>query len=120
MEKLNLIATATFGLEATVKRELERLGFADVTASDGRVDFTGDVSAIARANIWLRSSDRVLLKLGEFPALTFDELFERTKALPWDEWITKDGKFTVMGKSVKSTLFSVPDCQSIVKKAVVE
>ncbi|MCL2852109.1 MAG: class I SAM-dependent RNA methyltransferase [Defluviitaleaceae bacterium] len=120
MQKLDLIATTTFGLEATVKRELERLGFADARSSDGRVDFTGDASSIARANLWLRSSDRVLLRMGEFTATTFDELFERTKSLPWDDWITKDGKFTVTGKSVKSTLFSVPDCQSIVKKAVVE
>jgi len=117
---LNLIATTTFGLEATVKRELEAQGFENVKASDGRVDFTGDISAIARANLWLRSSDRVLLNMGEFTALSFDELFERTKALPWDDWITKDGKFTVTGKSVKSALYSVPDCQSIVKKAVVE
>ena len=120
MQKLNLIATTTFGLEATVKRELERLGAADVKVFDGRVDFTGDCASIVRANLWLRSSDRVLLRLGEFKAETFDELFEKTKALPWDDWITKDGKFTVTGKSIKSTLFSVPDCQSIVKKAVVE
>jgi len=120
MDKHNLIATTTFGLEAIVRRELERLGYTDTTTSDGRVDFSGDVSAIARANLWLRCCGRVQLKLGEFNATTFDELFEGTKALPWGDWITKDGKFTVTGKSVKSTLFSVPDCQSIVKKAVVE
>ncbi|MCL2618390.1 MAG: class I SAM-dependent RNA methyltransferase [Defluviitaleaceae bacterium] len=120
MQKLDLIATTTFGLEATVKRELERMGYAETRVSDGRVDFCGDISAIARANLWLRSSDRVLLRLGEFSATTFDELFEGTKALPWGDWITKDGKFTVTGKSVKSGLFSVPDCQAIVKKAVVE
>ncbi|MCL2673998.1 MAG: class I SAM-dependent RNA methyltransferase [Defluviitaleaceae bacterium] len=117
---LNLIATTTFGLEAVVKRELERLGVAGPKASDGRVDFTGDVTTIARANLWLRSSDRVLLNMGEFTAMSFDELFEKTKALPWGDWITKDGKFTVTGKSVKSALYSVPDCQAIVKKAVVE
>jgi len=120
MDKLNLIATATFGLEATVKREVTRLGY-DITASlDGRVDFAGDLAAICRANIWLRAADRVLLKMGEFTATTFDELFEQTKALPWEDFITSNGQFTVVGKSIKSTLFSVPDCQAIVKKAVVE
>ncbi|MCL2573844.1 MAG: class I SAM-dependent RNA methyltransferase [Defluviitaleaceae bacterium] len=120
MTKLNLIATTTFGLEATVKRELTRLG-CDITASaDGRIDFAGDFSDLARANLWLRASDRILLKMGEFKATTFDELFEQTKALPWEDFITADGHFTVVGKSIKSTLFSVPDCQSIVKKAVVE
>ncbi|MCL2708959.1 MAG: class I SAM-dependent RNA methyltransferase, partial [Defluviitaleaceae bacterium] len=114
------IATAAFGLEAVVKREVAGLGFKDVSVLDGRVDFSGDAGAIACANINLRSADRVLLKLGEFHAETFDGLFEGTKALPWDEWITKDGKFTVNAKSVRSKLFSVPDIQSIVKKAVVE
>ncbi len=120
MSKIQLIATTTFGLEAIVKREVQRLGFSNISVLDGKVMFEGDESAIPTANLWLRSSDRVLLNMGEFEALTFDELFEKTKALPWDEWITKDGKFTVTGKSIKSTLFSVPDCQSIVKKAVVE
>ncbi|MCL2376939.1 MAG: class I SAM-dependent RNA methyltransferase [Defluviitaleaceae bacterium] len=120
MDKLNLIATTTFGLEATVKREIGRLG-CDITASsDGRIDFLGNFEDLARANIWLRASDRVLLKMGEFTATTFDELFEQTKALPWENFITADGHFTVTGKSIKSGLFSVPDCQAIVKKAVVE
>lgn len=120
MSKLNFIATTTFGLEATVKREVTNLGFENITVTDGCVNFTSDEKAIPKANIWLRSSDRVLLVLGKFEALTFDELFEKTKALPWEEWIPKSGKFTVIGKSIKSTLFSVPDCQAIVKKAVVE
>jgi len=120
MTKLNLIATATFGLEATVKREITRLG-CDITASsDGRIDFTGNFADLTRANLWLRASDRILLKIGEFKATTFDELFEQTKALPWENFITSDGHFTVTGKSIKSGLFSVPDCQAIVKKAVVE
>jgi len=115
-----LIATAAFGLEAVVKREVEQLGFADISCLDGKVEFAADNAGIARANLWLRSADRVLLKLGEFSATTFDGLFEQTKALPWDEWIPADGKFTVTGKSVRSGLYSVPDVQSIVKKAVVE
>ncbi|MDR0272457.1 MAG: class I SAM-dependent RNA methyltransferase [Clostridiales bacterium] len=119
---LSLIATAAFGLEATVKREVTALGFSDIKCLDGRVEFSPENlnAGIARANLWLRSADRVLLKMGEFSATTFDELFEKTKSLPWEEWITADGQFTVTGKSVKSGLFSVPDVQSIVKKAVVE
>ncbi len=117
---LTLIATTTFGLEATVKREVTRLGFANITAQDGQVQFAGDLKDIIRGNIWLRSADRVLLQIGQFPADTFDGLFEGTKALPWADWIPKDGKFTVVGKSVKSKLFSVSDCQAIVKKAIVE
>ncbi|RJX23419.1 MAG: class I SAM-dependent RNA methyltransferase [Dethiobacter sp.] len=120
MSEIELIATATFGLEAVVKRELQNLGYTDINVSDGKVSFRADEKAIPRANLWLRSADRLLLKMGEFKALTFDELFEKTKALPWDDWITRDAKFTVNGKSVKSKLFSISDCQSIVKKAVVE
>ncbi|MGL4790744.1 MAG: THUMP domain-containing class I SAM-dependent RNA methyltransferase [Anaerotignaceae bacterium] len=120
MKKYNLIATTTFGLESCVKREVIRLGFSDVKTFDGRVEFTGDESDIAKANLWLRFASKVLIKVGEFKALTFDNLFEGTKALDWGSIIPVDGKFTVTGKSVKSTLFSVPDCQAIVKKAVVE
>lgn len=120
MEKLNLIASTTFGLEAVVKREIMALGFHDIKTFDGKVEFTGDESAIPKANLWLRCAGRVWLKMGEFTAVTFDELFEKTKSLPWGDWIPEDGKFTVVGKSVKSTLFSVSDCQAIVKKAVVE
>ena len=120
MAKLQLIATATFGLEAVVKRELQNLGYTDLAVSDGKVNFTADAKAIPRCNLWLRTADRLLLKMGEFKALTFDDLFEKTKALPWGDWITQDGKFTVNGKSVKSQLFSISDCQAIVKKAVVE
>ncbi|MCL2576102.1 MAG: class I SAM-dependent RNA methyltransferase [Defluviitaleaceae bacterium] len=120
MDKLHFIATATFGLEATVKRELTALGLEIKATLDGRVDFYGTLDDMVRANLWLRASDRILLVMGEFDATTFDGLFEGTKALPWENFITKDGKFTVEGKSIKSTLFSVPDCQAIVKKAVVE
>lgn len=118
--KINLIATATFGLEAVVGREVEQLGYTDVRVENARVSFSGDESAICRSNLWLRSADRVLVKMGEFQALTFDELFEQTKALPWEEWLPRNATFPVEGKSIKSKLFSVPNCQAIVKKAIVE
>jgi len=120
MNEITLIAALSFGLEAVVKRELHALGFETTHVTDGKVEFEATPGDIPRANLWLRSADRVLLKMGEFPALTFDELFEQTKALPWEAWITEDGKFTVTGKAVKSTLGSVRACQAIVKKAVVE
>lgn len=120
MANLKLIATATFGLESIVKNELIHLGYTDAHASDGKVIFSGNEEDIVRTNLWLRTADRILLQMGEFEAYTFDELFEKTKALPWEQWITEDAKFTVVGKSVKSKLYSVPDCQAIVKKAVVE
>ncbi|AWX58731.1 MULTISPECIES: class I SAM-dependent RNA methyltransferase [Brevibacillus] len=120
MQKVELIATATFGLESVVAEEVKALGYGPVQVENGKVTFTADISAIPRTNLWLRTADRVRLKVGEFKATTFDELFEKTKALPWADWITEDGTFPVEGKSVKSTLFSVPDCQAIVKKAVVE
>ena len=120
MEKLILIATAAFGVEAIVARELKKLGYVEQAVQNGRVNFKGDYEAICRSNIWLRSADRVLVKIGEFKALTFDDLFEGTKALPWEEWIPEDGEFPVEGKSVSSKLASVPDCQAIVKKAIAE
>jgi putative N6-adenine-specific DNA methylase len=120
MSKLQLIATSAFGIEAVVGRELKKLGYEDQFVENGRVTFAGDENAICRCNIWLRTSDRVLLKMGEFEALSFDELFEGTKALPWEEWIPENAGFPVEGKSVDSKLASVPDCQAIVKKAVVE
>lgn len=120
MSSIELIATSTFGLEALVKREVIDLGYENIKVEDGKVTFTGDINAIPKANLWLRCADRVLLKMGEFKATSFEELFEKTKALPWGDWITEDGEFTVTGKSVKSQLFSISDCQAIVKKAVVE
>jgi putative N6-adenine-specific DNA methylase len=120
MAKLQLIATAPMGLEAVVARELKELGYEDLMVENGRVTFTGDELAICRANLWLRTADRVLIKMGEFKATTFDELFEGTKALPWDQWITEDGEFPAQGRSHKSQLSSVPACQGIVKKAMVE
>lgn len=120
MAKITLIATATFGLEAVVKREIEALGYKVVKSEDAKITYMGDERALVRSNLWLRSADRVLLLMGEFKAFSFEELFQQTKALPWEEWIPLDGKFPVDGVSVKSKLHSVPDCQSIVKKAIVE
>lgn len=120
MSKIELIATATFGLEAVVAHEVKALGYEEVTVENGRVTFTADESAICRANLWLRSADRVLLKMGSFKAVTFEELFQRTKALPWPDWLPVNANFPVNGKSINSKLYSVPDCQAIVKKAVVE
>ncbi len=117
---IQLIASTTFGLESVVKRECQALGFKNINTSDGKVEFMGEEKDIVTANLWLRCAGRVWVKMGTFRAVTFTELFEGTKALPWGDWIPEDGKFTVVGKSVKSTLFSVPDCQSIVKKAIVE
>lgn len=120
MNNIKLIATATFGLEAIVKREVESLGFKDIEVENGKVIFSAKLEDIPKANLWLRTADRVLLLVGEFKALSFEELFENTKKLPWGDLISKDGEFTVTGKSIKSKLYSVPDCQSIVKKAIVE
>lgn len=120
MAQIELIATATFGLEAIVAREVKDLGYQDVRVENARVIFSADESAICRGNLWLRSADRVLIKMGEFKALTFEELFEGTKALPWPDWLPEDACFPVEGKSINSKLFSVPDCQAIVKKAIVE
>jgi len=120
MENIELIATATFGLESIVKRELMDLGYKDLKVENGKVTFPATFKDIPKTNLWLRTADRVLLKMGEFKALTFDQLFEETKALPWDEWIPEDGHFVVEGKSIDSKLFSISDCQSIVEKAVVE
>ena len=120
MEKITLIATLSFGLEAVVKRELQALGFQNLQVSDGKVEFEATLEDIPTVNLWLRFADRVLLKMGEFPAKDFDTLFESTYALPWEDWIEEDGLFNVTGVSVKSQLESVPACQSIVKKAIVE
>lgn len=120
MSRFHLMATATFGLEAVVARELERLGYSDLRVTDGRVHFRGDERDIARCNLWLRSADRVLICLGEFPAPDFDALFDQTRALPWPELLPMDARFPVAGRSVQSTLHSVPAVQGCVKKAIVE
>ncbi len=120
MKKITLIATLSFGLEAVVKRELQALGFHDLRVSDGKVEFDATPEDIPTLNLWLRSANRVLLKMGEFEAKDFDTLYEQTYAISWDHWIHEDGKFAVNGVSVKSQLESVPACQSIVKKAIAE
>ena len=116
--KLELVATATFGLEAVVRREIEALGYKVIKTEDGRVTYLGDERAIVRSNLWLRSADRVYVRMGEFKATEFEELFQQTKALEWESIIPLDGVFPVVGGSVKSALHSVPACQKIIKKAV--
>lgn len=115
-----MIATSTFGLEAIVKREVEAIGAKIEKVDNGRIDFSGGLDLIPKANLWLRVADRVLLKMGEFRAESFASLFDKTYDIPWEHWITEDANFIVQGKSVKSTLYSVRDCQSIVEKAIVK
>ena len=121
MEKMELIAPCHFGLESVLKREVLDLGYEIASVDDGRVSFWGDAQAICDANIFLRTAERVLLKVGAFKAETFEELFDKTRALPWERYIPKNGKFWVTkAASVKSKLFSPSDIQSIMKKAMVE
>jgi putative N6-adenine-specific DNA methylase len=120
MPRFDLIATATFGLESVVARELERLGYTGLRVVDGKVHFQGDERDIARCNLWLRSADRLLIRVGEFPAPDFDALFDQTKALPWSDLLPVDAKFPVAGRSVLSRLHAVPAIQGAVKKAIVE
>ncbi len=121
MRLFELTVPCHFGLESVAKREILDLGYEITQVEDGRVSFEADAEGIVRANIGLRTVERVLIKVGEFPALTFDELFERTKELPWHEFIPVDGRFWVTkATSLKSRLFSIPDIQSIMKKAMVD
>ena len=119
INKFEIVVPTLLGIEAITAREIRSLGYETTNVSDGRVTFKGDFSAVARANTWIRSGDRVLIKVGEFKAVTFDELFEKSKNLPWAEWLPKDAKFPIKGFSFKSALFSVSDCQSIIKKSIV-
>ena len=120
MERYELIAPCHFGLEAVLKREIQNLGYEISVVEDGRVSFYGDAEAICRANIFLRTAERVLLKVGMFKAHSFEELFQETKSIPWEKYIPKDGKFWVTkAASVNSKLFSPSDIQSIMKKAMV-
>lgn len=121
MKQYELIAPCHFGMEAVLKREVQSLGYEITEVDNGKVTFKGDVRAIARANIFLRTTERVLLKAGCFRAVSFDELFDSVKALPWEEYIPEDGRFWVTkANSVSSKLFSPSDIQNIVKRAIVE
>ena len=121
MERFELIAPCHFGLEAVMKREILDLGYEVSQVEDGRVTFIGDAEAVCRANIFLRTTERILLKVGSFKAETFEELFQGTRAIPWEQYIPRDGKFWVAkASSIKSRLFSPSDIQSIMKKAMVE
>ncbi|QMT16153.1 class I SAM-dependent RNA methyltransferase [Planococcus maritimus] len=119
MTSYKLLATAAMGLESIVANEVKELGY-ETTTDNGKVFFEGTARDIAKTNLWLRTADRVKLIAGEFEATTFDELFEQTKAIEWEKYLPVDAEFPVQGKSVKSKLHSVPTCQSIVKKAIVE
>ena len=121
MRRFELIAPCHFGMESVLKREITDLGYDITEVSDGRVTFFGDEEALCRANIFLRTAERILIKIGSFHAETYEELFQGTKALPWEEYIPADGKFWVAkAASIKSKLFSPSDIQSIMKKAMVD
>ena len=117
--KLQLVATCLFGLEKLLGAEIDALGLRRLETMDGRVIFEGEPKDIARANIGLRCAERVMIRVGAFPARSFEELFEGTKKLPWEDWIGKYDAFPVKGHCIKSKLYSVPDCQGIIKKAIV-
>lgn len=118
MQNFNLIATAAAGIEAVVGNELKHLGY-EVNVENSRVRFTGKIEDILKTNLWLRTADRIKIVVGEFKATSFEELFEKTKAIAWDKYLPLDANFPVSGKSQKSTLHNVPSCQAIVKKAIV-
>lgn len=121
MSRIELVAPCHFGLEAVLKKEIIDLGYDVTLVEDGRITFFGDEEAVSRANVFLRSAERILIKVGSFHAETFEELFQGTRSLPWEEFIPSDGKFWVAkAASVKSKLFSPSDIQSIMKKAMVE
>ena len=117
--KLELVATCLFGLEHLLGEEIEALGYERISTIDGRITFLGDEEAVALSNIFLRYAERVYIKLGSFRAESFEELFEGVRALPWADYIGRDDIFPVKGHAIRSKLHSIPDCQSIVKKAVV-
>jgi len=117
--KLELVATCLFGLEHLLGEEIEALGYERISTIDGRITFLGDEEAVALSNIFLRYAERVYIKLGSFRAESFEELFEGTRALPWADYIGRDDIFPVKGHAIRSKLHSIPDCQAIVKKAVV-
>ena len=116
---IEYVATCLFGLESLLGEEIEKLGYKRTETMDGRISFIGDEYAVANCSINLRFAERLYIKVGEFDAYSFDDLFEGTKALEWEKWIGKEDEFPVRGHSIKSNLFSIPDCQKIIKKAVV-
>jgi putative N6-adenine-specific DNA methylase len=118
--KYTIVATAAFGLESVVVKELKKLGYEDFTVENGRISFTGDERDIARCNIWLRTADRVLIEVARFKAIDFEDLFQGTLKVSWENIIPKDGMMHITGKTVRSKLFSLSACQSVVKKAVIE
>ena len=118
--KIQLVATCLFGLEHMLGEEIEKLGYERISTINGRVTFLGDEQAIALSNVFLRYAERVFIKLGSFKATSFEELFEGTRTLPWSEFIGRNDAFPVKGHSIKSQLFSIPDCQAIIKKAIVK
>jgi len=120
MEKINLVAPCIFGVESVAADEFKRMGFTDVVTENGRVLLSGESNMLARANICSRFAERILINMGEFSAVTFTELFDGVKKIPWENYIGKYDAFPVNGWSINSQLFSIPDCQSIVKKAIVE
>ncbi|MBR4122982.1 MAG: class I SAM-dependent RNA methyltransferase [Clostridia bacterium] len=120
MNNINLVAPCLFGVESVAADEFRRMGFENIVTENGRVLLSGDSNMLARANICSRFAERILINVGEFTAVTFTELFDGVKALPWEDYIGKDDAFPVNGWSINSQLFSIPDCQSIVKKAIVE
>ena len=121
MSRIELIAPCHFGLESVLKKEILDLGYEIVQVEDGRITFAGEEDAVARANMFIRTAERIMIKCGSFKAVTFDELFEGTKSIPWERYLTRDAKFWVSkATSNKSALFSPSDIQSIVKKAMVE
>ena len=120
MDKINLVAPCLFGVESIAADEFRRMGFEDIVTENGRVLLSGKSNMLARANICSRFAERILINVGEFTAVTFTELFDGVKALPWENYIGRDDAFPVNGWSINSQLYSIPDCQSIVKKAIVE
>jgi putative N6-adenine-specific DNA methylase len=115
-----IIATAAFGLESIVVRELKKLGYENLAVENGRISFTGDERDVARCNIWLRTADRVLIEVARFNTIDFEDLFQGTLKVPWENIVPNDGKMHITGKTVRSKLFSLSACQSVVKKAVIE
>lgn len=119
-KQVNLTATTTFGLEGIVKEEVKNLGFKINHVENGQVCFQSDFAGLVKANLWLRCAERILIKVDEFYAVEFDQLYENTRKIPWEDWLPHNAEFPVIGKSVQSVLHSVPACQSIIKKAVVD